>query len=512
MIKQDKKILKNSFYLLVRSLFLIVVNLFTMRELLRIFGVDRYGVFSLIFGIATLFLFANSALVSAVQRYLSSMIGIKDINGLKSCFISSLKIHIMLALIISLVAFILKNYLIYEILNIGEYRKEADWVFISAIIVMFVSTIQSPLIALITSYEKMKFFSYISIIDGLLKLAMVYCVYWISFSNLLAYSIGLVIISIFVLILYLIYISREFKELKIFQKNINKDKDYSIEILSFMGWSVLGNIAWISRIQGTTFLINIFYGLLLNAAYAICLSVTNAVNTLFSSISNSVKPQIFKSYASKDIARFHYLINKATIYSVGFVVIFLLPLTLLIDEILYIWLVDTPEYTNIVFNFCAIILVLEMITNYHIAAIQATGKIKIYQIVMSILLLSNLPLIYFTQKNEMGLEYIFYSTIIIAILANIFRLLFLKIYTKYSILVFFKGVLLRLILFSTLCYYLDSLIYIEIKDFFTKFDLLLMLMNFMILVLINSLFFISCIMNGAERKYVHSKLFKLIFS
>ena len=63
-----------------------------------------------------------------------------------------------------------------------------------------------------------------------------------------------------------------------------KSKSKYKKLLSFTGWSMLGSMAGVGLIQGSAILLNIFFGALVNAAFAIAISIYNATLSLANSI------------------------------------------------------------------------------------------------------------------------------------------------------------------------------------------------------------------------------------
>ena len=180
----NTKIFKNAFYLLTRTIVVLIISLFTVRELLNVLGADSYGLFNLIFGIAVLFTFINGALTVSVQRYLAVKIGENDNNGLRDVFLTSCIINIGMGFLIALMMLVFKNIIIYELLKVANSFYIAESLYILAIFNTFIIFLQTPLIALINIYEKMKILAYVGVIDVFLKLFSVYIL-----SNLSGYVV-----------------------------------------------------------------------------------------------------------------------------------------------------------------------------------------------------------------------------------------------------------------------------------------------------------------------------------
>ena len=72
-------------------------------------------------------------------------------------------------------------------------------------------------------------------------------------------------------------------------------------MLSFSGWNFFSNTASILNGQGVNLLINLFFGVVLNAARGISAQVESAVMSFVSNFSSAINPQITKSSMRKKI-------------------------------------------------------------------------------------------------------------------------------------------------------------------------------------------------------------------
>lgn len=122
-----------------------------------------------------------------------------------------------------------------------------------------------------------------------------------------------------------------------------------------------------------------------------------------------------------------------------------LPIYLFCEEILALWLGEVPAYTV---SFCRLMIIfslLDAIQGPLWISVQATGKIRNYQILMSVMILLNLPLSYLFLK----LGYVPEIVLIIRCLLNIIilfvRLYYLKCLYAFPISVYVKDVIMRVI-------------------------------------------------------------------
>jgi len=474
---KDKVIIKNSLYLLSRTLLLSIISLYTVREVLHVLGAEGYGLFNLIFGVVTLFAFVNGALMASTQRYLGYKLGQKDIVGLKDVFFTSCMIHFILACTLGIVLFIFKDIIINKVLSVGLFKKEAEFLYLLAITNVFITVMQSPFSAIITIYEKMKVFAYLAILEGTSKLLVVYALYIVDYNKIILYGVLLVTVSLMILMLHIIYSYRSFPQVC----SIKNTKDIQLKLhlkdmLGFMGWSLIGNLAYVAKKQGVNVILNMFFGIVVNAAYALSMTITTLVSNLVSSVSNAIKPQLFKSYAEKNMSNFYSLLSNGTKYYIYALIIILLPLMLCLNELLHFWLVDVPVYAVLFCKLALLIVFIEAYSTLLIVAVQATGNIRNNQIILGSLLLLNLPIGFAFLHFGYAAYSVFYVSLVLSLVILMVRLFIVQALTGYKVSFFIRDVLiptLKCVFVAGLAaFFYRYLIYSWSVSFFTVFSLM----------------------------------------
>lgn len=422
------------------------VTLYTSRIVLNTLGIDDYGIYSIVGGVVALFGFFNAAMSSSTQRYLSFDIGQQDDEKLHKTFNSTFLIHIGIALLILLFAETIGLWYINNGLNVSQEKIiTVNWVYQFSILTSLIGVIQVPFNALIIARERMNVFAMISVVDVVLKLIIVYILLIVNYNKLIAYSILVFGVTFFVALAYRIYCYSNFQESKF---KFFKDKQYYKELLVYSGWNLFGNIATVAKGQGINLVLNVFFGTVVNAAYGITLQVQNAVSVFVNNFQLAVNPQIVKSYSQGDINRTHQLIFQSSKYSFFLMLIITLPILLNTEYILTLWLKTPPPYTVSFVQLCLVNVLIDCISGPLMVGAQATGKIKLYQIIIGTMIFFNLPFSYFFLKISNNFLYVYYVSIVISIFSLIFRLLFLKKILKFDIINFIKGVLAKIFLVS----------------------------------------------------------------
>lgn len=392
----NKKIAKNTLLLYFRMLLMMFVTLFTSRVVLDKLGVTDYGIYNVVGGVVAMLGFLNSSMSNAVQRYLSFEIGKNNEDGVNRIFNVSLFAHAGIAVFVFVVMEIVGVWYLNTHMNIPAERMDAaNWVLQCSIFTTLFTILQVPYNAIIISKEQMGIYAYISILEVVLKLLVVYMLAIGNFDKLKLYSVLIMVVTIGIVMIYRFYCTRKYKEAKF---KFIKDWNLLKQIVGFASWNVLGELAWVFTGQGVNIILNSFFGPVVNAARGLAEQVNGAVNRFVANFQTAVNPQLIKNYASDQLGEMKTLLFRSTRFSYYLLLALSLPIILKMDFILHLWLKEVPDYTT---GFCQLVLVSSLVStlsNLLAQVARAYGKIRNYQIIVSIFLLLNFPLSYIVLK------------------------------------------------------------------------------------------------------------------
>ncbi|HUH36142.1 MAG TPA: MATE family efflux transporter [Moheibacter sp.] len=461
----NKTIAKNTMFLYFRMLLTMGVGLFTSRLVLDALGVVDYGIYGLVGGIVTMFAFLNSAMSSATQRYLSFDIGKKDWDRLQKTFNATLNIHIGIAVVIFILAETLGLWFVNTQLDIpAERMYAANWVYQFSIFAFVTNVVQVPYNALLFAREHMSVYAYVSILETLLKLGIVlYLVQAKGTDPLILYAVLTFAVAFVIRMIYKLYCKRHFKE-SVYQ--FHWDKAYYKELLSYSGWNLFGNIAVVARGQGSNILLNLFFGPVANAAYAVTMMVQSVMGSFVSNFQVAINPQIIKNYAKGDQDTSLNLMYKSAKFSFFGMLILVVPFLVNIDYIMHLWLKEVPPYAIDFIRLALICTLIETISNPLMSGAQATGKIKWYQIIIGSFIFMTFPVVYIVFKitnNPIDLYWVFIGNSLIAL---VFRLFFLRKMMSLKLKDFFKKVIFPLCWVSVLVFIIAEFEFISKADNF----------------------------------------------
>ncbi len=427
----NRRIAKNTIILYFRTFLVMLVSLYTSRVILNTLGETDFGIYNVVGGVVVLFSFFNSAMSTATQRFLNYALGHDDLEETKRIFSMSMTVHILIALIVIILSETIGLWFVNTQLHIPENRLvAAKWVYQFSVFGCCLQIIRIPYNASIIAYERMSFYAYISIVEVTLKLLICYLLVVSHFDRLITYSIMMFIVLFVVNLIYQIYCKREFRTAAY---NFFWDKPLFVELMSFSGWSLMGSTANVGANQGVNILFNIFVGVVANAALGIAHQVQSAVSSFVSSFQTAFIPQLVKSYAAGEEDYFYSLMFRASRFSFFLVWIIGFPIILCCDTILGLWLNDVPQYTSsfavLYIAFCMIDACSSPLWN----AIQATGNIKKYQIVLSLIIMANIPIAYIILEIGLSPIIVVLVRVILNVVAHVYRIIYLRKHIKLNV-------------------------------------------------------------------------------
>lgn len=392
----NKRIAKNTLLLYIRMLFTMIIGLYTSRVTLQALGFEDFGIYNVVGGVIVMFSFLMASLGGASSRFITYEFGVNNPIKLKSTVGNILFIHLIFAGVILILGESIGLWFVKTQLNIAAHRMDAVmWIYQFSIFIAICSIISIPYNAMIIAHERMKAFAYITLFDSIGKLASAFLIMTVNGDRLIIYGLCLLVIQIIDRFIYGFYCFKHFEESK---TKIAFDKKQAFEIFHFMGWKIGADLAYMGYTQGLNLILNIFYGSIVNAARGIAVQVQSIVRNFCINFQMAIEPQLVKSYAQNDFTRMHTLLLSSSKFSYYLLLILSLPIIFETDIILHWWLSEVPEYTT---SFVRIVLCLNMILALAtpiVRSVEATGKLKHFEIAEMSCTLTILPIAYIGVK------------------------------------------------------------------------------------------------------------------
>lgn len=443
MEENNKRIVKNTMFLYVRMVITMGLSFFVTRIVLDKLGVSDYGIYNVVGGFVSLFTILNNILQTGTRRFIALRIGEGNFLKLKNTFSTAIVIHLIIAGVVFVLLETIGLWLLNTQLNFEESRiVAANWVYQISIIGTILTITQTPYTAAVTAHEKFNMYAYMSIFEIVAIIIMLYLLIVIPGDKLIIYSIILLFISTINLLAYRVYCINRFKECSI---SLHIDKTIFKEMISFSGWSTLGQLSVMLNSSGVSVLINIFFSTVVNAARGLAGTVDATINQLVNGFTIAAEPQLVKYYGAGDKKHFEALIFNVSRYTLFLLSIIIVPLLLEIDYVLKLWLNEVPQYTATFIRIQALVSIISYSSRMLILGIIAIGRTKESNLFVSPIYLLNLPLVYITLKIGGLPQSVYYIASIPALLGMIGQLQILHKYinfpsSRYIVDIFLKSI------------------------------------------------------------------------
>ena len=456
-ISSKRQVTKNAIMLYVRMFVSMIIGLYSSRVVLSTLGVSDYGIYNVVGAIVPVFAFLSNAMASSISRFITFELGKGDFDRLKKTFSSAVFIQIVIGVVIFILAEFIGGWFLREKLVIPPERMyAAKWIFQLSVLSILLNIIQIPYYACIIAHEKMEVYAYIEILNAFFKLIIVFLLIVIGFDKLILLgvlsSFSLIIITLF----YVIYSMRFFKECR---SKVIIDKDIIKPMITFSGYDTYGNICLAVKSQGIPFIVNLFLGVVINAAVGIVYTVTNMFRSFCINILTVFRPQVVKYYAQNDFSKMTETINLSIrmllMLSILLVTIFIYNSQI----ILQLWLVNVPPLTALLLNIALVETLFALLTDSLRIGVNATGRIKGYSFWSGTIIILVIPISYFALKFHYSPQSVFIISLISQVLCTGVSLFYLKKEVpQYSIILFLKifaKIVFPLLVIVLACFFVD---------------------------------------------------------
>ena len=457
MFSKHKKIAFNTIIIYLRIFITTIIGLLTTRYILKILGAADYGLFNVVGSVIVMLNCISTAMYTTTRRYINIEMG-KTNGNLNKIFNISLLLHIGFALLILLICESIGVWYINNYLNVvPEKLDDANFIFQITTIVSCIGIMNVPYQGLIEAFEKFWQTAIVDIINAFFRILIV--VILINYNGNDALRLYAVLISFLTLSSFILYQVACYIQWKdIIKLRFYTEKKLYKEILIFNNYTALGAVSYIARTQGSNILVNFFFGTAVNAAFAIAYQIQNFVQIFIENLSTASAPQITQSYSKGNKEESFNLVCNINRYTILIMILIYCTLNVKLDYILTIWLGTIPENTQIICSWILKYALCHSFLTSLLIYIQATGKIKWFQISKFVLEISIIPIGYiFFELGYPPVTIIIILTLIIFIDIILYLILMYRI-IEFNIFNFIRKAYIRplLVLLLMYCWFFAS--------------------------------------------------------
>lgn len=435
------KVVFNTVVLYARILISMAISLISIPLVLHALGQSDYGLYSLVGGVVAMLGFLNNSMSVSTQRFMSVAMGEGNVEKINRVFNVNILLHLLLGFLV-VVGLEIVGLFVFDKLNIEpESIGRARIIFQFLIVTTFSHIICVPLNGVINAREDMVVFSIIGVIDSLLMLGVAASLSFISGDKLIFYGFGMMFVPLITLLLTYLYVKKAYPEYRIDLKQ-QSDKNLFKEVFGFASWNLFGAVAIMARNQGTAVIINLFLGTVANAAYGIANQINGACSHFTTTFQKAINPQLMKSEGMGDrkrLSRISFISSKFGVLAICLVAV---PLIIEMPYVLKLWLRrEIPPFTIRLSQFILLFSIVSQYSSGLMSAIQATGRIRNYQILMSLMILLNMPVSYIVLKLGYPIYYCTAAFVCLEIISLIVRIIMANKLTGMSINDYIKKVI-----------------------------------------------------------------------
>lgn len=459
----NKRIAKNSLFMSIRMVIVLLISLYTTRIILKVLGVEDYGIYNVVCGFVSLFAMLNTSMSNGIQRFYNFEYGKNGEEGANRVYCLSFYIQIIIAaIVVALVESIGLWYLHSKMVIPADRMFAAEWIFHFSVLSFVFVILQAPYNAAIMAHERLDYFAFLGILDAILKLGIVFIIPYLAVDQLIIYGLLTTSISILNFTLSYLYCKRKFNEIhlkRIFDKHMFRS------MLGFSGWNLFGSFSGMMQEQGINLVINFFFGPIVNAARGVANQINAGIESFVVNITVPVRPQIVQSYAKGDSDRMMRLMFSISKLSCCFLLMMAIPVSLEINYVLQFWLGDNiPSYAA---PFSIIILYSSLISNLNSATsnvVHATGKMKHYQFWGTMIKILCVPLSFVILKFHPNPNWALIIMMICRLLGHIVGLFIVRRLVELSLREYCVKVILPLVIVFALSFLISYIPHAFLED------------------------------------------------
>ncbi|MDA3892753.1 MAG: hypothetical protein PF517_13915 [Salinivirgaceae bacterium] len=421
-MQATNRVIKNTGILYVKMGITMFISLYATRVVLNALGASDFGVFAVVGGAIAMLTFLNSAMAAATQRFMSFAQGENNIIKQKQIFNVSVLLHFAIGLCVVIGLLAVQPFTFNKILNIDADRIfAATRVYQFMVVSTFFTIVTVPYDAVLNAHENMLYYAIVGIIEALLKLGTALFVAYTMADKLIVYGGLMASITIFILIIMRIYCHKNYEECtyapkRYYNKAILKD------MAGFAGWNFLGSASSMISGYGSGLILNHFFGTILNAANGVAGQINGQLLVFSNTMQKALNPVIAKSEGA---GQREYMI-KATLsgskMSFLMFAFFGIPFIIEAPYILQLWLKNVPDWAVLFCRLAIVFTLTEQLTRTLATAIASVGFIKRLNTLNSIIILTNLLILYLLFKFGAPPYLMPVSAIVVAFLVNLVKI------------------------------------------------------------------------------------------
>lgn len=417
---EKKSVVKNTFYLNVKTIITTIISLITTRIILNALGASDFGLYGTVAGSIAMLALLNSALTVSTQRFMNFALGKRNELEQKQVFNNSMLLHIGLGLLIVFLMEVIYFPLFNGILSIPEDRISVAKILYHLMCVStYFTIITVPYDALINAHEDFLYYSIVGILESFFKLITAVIIINITIDKLFLYGFLITLISIMMMVIMRIYCRKKYQEC-LFSPKVYFDRLIMKKLSAFAGWRFIGVFAQFFGNHGSNILMNHFFGTIIIAAKNIGDQVGGQLYLVSSNMMRAFNPVIVKAESSGDTKHMLYLSMQACRFGYLLYLFVAIPFIVAMPFVLELWLTNVPEWASFFCQLQILRILLEQLGSPLYTSLTAKGDIRFVSVYDFILGFVTFFVLWLCYQMGGTPAYHYYVSIIFMVVCSLF--------------------------------------------------------------------------------------------
>lgn len=410
----NRAIAYNSIILYIKMAITTICALLTTRFALQALGVVDFGLYAVLGGIISFISIFNTIMLSTSNRFIAVAIGKGNIDEANKQFNVNFIVHVAIALFALLIAYPVGEWYIPRYVNYDGPISNAMMVYFVSIVGCVFSFVGVPYNGLLMAKEKFIVFGLVDVFVHIIKLVITWLLIAHFEHKLIIYTLTMSLMTAITTIFYYAYCAKNYKE--IVRLRLVREREMYKSVFSFSAWVGVGAVAHVGRDQGAALIVNAFFNTVMNTAMGVAASINSYVSLFAQNITQPIAPQITKSYAAGNKERTDELLVMSTKYS--FLLMFLIGSFFLVEPewLLGLWLLEVPPFATVFLVLFIINNLIQAVNSGISNIIFASGKIALYQILVSTTNILSVFAGYFVLREGAEAYYLLVAYIVVSVL------------------------------------------------------------------------------------------------
>ena len=470
-------------------------------------GEEDFGLYGVVGGLTVFITYLNGLLSGAIGRFFAISVGEqkKDFTaGLESSrkwFTTAVLIQTFMPTGLMLVCYPFGEWAVQNFLTIPQDRiHSCIWVWRFACTSCYLTMVTMPWNSMYVAHQYIAELTIYSFATSTLNVICLYYMVTHPADWLAKYAGWQCALTVLPNLIIAIRAQYLFQECKIIGKYLRCWSNVK-EMGAYALWTAWGWLGAVLRGQGSAILINKCFGARANAGVNVGTVLSGHCETLAGSMFGAFSPAIYNAWGAKNYEYARKLSYQVCKIGTLCVLIFAIPLSIEVREVLSLWLISPPEYATGMCLFVLIMGVIDKLATGHMICVNANGRVAEYQAYLGTSLVLTLPLAWVLIKLDMGVYSVGWAMVATMSTCATGRILFARKLVGMSARYWFKRIFFPLLLVMILSLLVGFLPHLFMEPSFARVCVTTI---FVELFLIPFAWFL--LLESSERDFIISKL------